>query len=147
MSTSQGPWVSVATICERVLNESDGVLSLIRVVDRITQTATGTEPPREMPPVDLNAWVVVSLKSDGARGRHTIKLRPEKPSGEQLPSMEMPVLFEGEERGAALVLNLRMQLDQEGLYWFDVIHDEANQKVLSRIPLRIIYQPQRMSTS
>ena len=30
-----GPYVQVAAFCERVLRESDGVMSLVRVVDRI----------------------------------------------------------------------------------------------------------------
>jgi len=42
-----GPHIVNATFCEKVLIEPDGVLSLIRLVDRFTQTATGPEPPEQ----------------------------------------------------------------------------------------------------
>jgi len=147
MSTSPtGPWVATALLCERVLHEADGVLSLIRVIDRVTHSAVGPQPPLEMPPVEIDLWAVIVLKSDEARGRHTVTVRPEKPSGEQMAATELPVLFEGEERGAAVVLNLKLALDQEGLYWFDVILDEQPTR-LTRIPLRLVYQPQKIATA
>jgi hypothetical protein len=133
-------------LCERVLHEADGVLSLVRIVDRVTQSAVGPQPPLEMPPVAVDLWAVIAVKSDQARGRHTVTIRPEKPSGEQMAATEMPVLFEGEERGAALVLNLKLTLDQEGLYWFDVILDDQPAR-LTRIPLRLVYQPQKIATA
>src|SRR5215203_5961123 len=37
-----GPYLQMAVICEKVLREEGGPLSLIRVVDRVTQTAEGT---------------------------------------------------------------------------------------------------------
>jgi hypothetical protein len=142
----RGPWIATATLCERVLQESDGVLSLIRLIDRITHSAMGTNPPVEMPPFEVDFWAVISFRSDEARGRHSVAFRPEKPSGEQLAATEQPVLFEGEERGAVLVFNLKMTVDQEGLYWFDILLDDQ-QAPLTRIPLRVIYQPQKIATA
>lgn len=143
--SSGGPWVASAVFCERVLHEADGVLSLIRIVDRFTQSAAGPNPPAEMPPFPLDVWAVIVLKADQALGRHTIRIRPEAPSGERLAVTELPVLFEGGDRGAALLLNVQLALEHEGLYWFDVLHGEQ-ETPLTRMPLRLVYEPRRIAT-
>ncbi len=50
---------------------------------------------------------------------------------------EFPVLFEGQDRGVAIVAPMTLVLDEEGLYWFDVTFEE---KLVTRIPLRVLYQ-------
>lgn len=134
-----GPHLAVAVLCEKVLEEKDGTLSLIRIVDRIMQSVRGYGTPTEMQPFDVGPLVmVVSLKSDRARGRFEVRLRMERPSGlqEDLP-IALPVLMEGDERGQNLLLNFGFRADLEGLYWFDVL---LNQEAITRIPLRVLYQ-------
>jgi hypothetical protein len=46
-------------------------------------------------------------------------------------------LFEGEDRGVNLILNLNIVVDQEGVYWFNVLLED---QFVTRIPLRIFYQ-------
>ena len=76
-----GPHLAAALLCERVITESDGVLSIIRVVDRVTQTASGTDPPETMPPLSIdNLSMVLSLKPDKARGRFQLRLVMNEPS-------------------------------------------------------------------
>jgi len=36
-SIRSGPYVQVAAFCERVLEEKDGVLTAVRIIDRFTQ--------------------------------------------------------------------------------------------------------------
>ena len=36
MKQADGPFVAAAFICERVLREVDGVLSAMRIIDRVT---------------------------------------------------------------------------------------------------------------
>lgn len=136
----------MAVLCEKVLQEQDGVLSVIRVVDRIIQTAIGPEAPEEMPPVPINLTVVVVLKSGSALGRNNVRITLDGPSGLPVgPEISLPVHFEGDERGSNLVLNLGFQAEDEGLYWFNV-ELEPQGVLLTRIPLRVIYQPQRLGT-
>lgn len=145
-----GPYLQAALICEKVLQEQDGVLSVIRVVDRHTATVLGPEVPADMPPVAVNATVLVILKQGDAIGRYAIKLRPEAPSGQQLPTLEVPVQFvEGAgEQGVNIVIPMNLQLQEEGLYWFDVIWSDprggAEEGLLTRVPLRVMYQPQQL---
>lgn len=139
----EGPYVATAVFCERAIQERDGVLSLIRMIDKITNALAGPSPavPNEMPPVPVNLTLVVVLKPGGARGRYTVKVRPEAPSGQRLPEVEAPVSFSGApDAGANLLFNVNMIATEEGLYWFDVLLDE---QLLTRTPLRIEYSPRR----
>lgn len=134
---SSGPYLAAAVLCERVLQEKDEVISIIRMIDRLTVTVNAAGSPETMPPAAVNFTVLIALKSGSARGRMTVKWRTETPSGLKLPDQLFPVFFEGEDRGVNLVINLNMIAEQEGLYWFDVLLDE---QLLTRIPLRILYQ-------
>lgn len=131
------PYLSTAVICEKVLQEKDDAVSLIRIVDRISVTVSSLGSPENMPPIPVNLTAFISLKSGGARGRHTVKWQTETPSGLKLPEQLFPVLFEGEDRGVNLILNLNLIADQEGVYWFDVLLED---RLFTRIPLRIVYQ-------
>ena len=92
-----GPYVQLAAICEKVLQEADGVLSVIRVIDRLILTAQGTELPDELPQGLLaNVTFVVSLRPDDARGRHPLQVRIQQPSGVFLPEQTFDVMFEGD---------------------------------------------------
>ena len=132
-----GPYLGVAALCEKVLQDKDGVASLIRIVDRVTVTVSGPEAPDEMPAVPLSYTAAIMLKSGIARGKYVVTLRGETPSGETMPQLSTPVLFEGDERGVNLFVNLNLQVKEEGLYWFDVLVEDA---VMTRIPLRVMYQ-------
>jgi hypothetical protein len=135
--------------CDRVLQEADGTLSAIRIIDRHTHVAIGPDAPHDMPPMVLSTWVLIMLKPGDARGRYTVRVRPEAPSGLQLPHLDLPVNFMGvEEQGVNIVLPLQMQLAEEGLYWFDVMWmagDDDGSVLLTRMPLRVLYQPQPTS--
>jgi hypothetical protein len=145
MVPKPGPHIAMAVFCERVLDEKDGVLSVIRIVDRFTITVRGPGVPSEMPAGQINVTLVVGLRSGNAKGRHSLSIWPELPSGERATKTEMPVFFEGEERGVNAVLQIVMPITQEGLYWFDLILDEN--QYLTRVPLRIVYQPIQASAT
>jgi len=138
MTTSaSGPFLAAALLCENILEEKDGVLSAIRIVDRIIHGARGPNPPEDMPPVPVNLRALISLKSGAARGRFAVGIVLEKPSGQREPAVEIPVLLEGEDRGANLNIALAFQAELEGLYWFEV---QLDGQPITRMPLRLIYQ-------
>ena len=134
---SSGPHLAAAILCEKILQERDETISLIRMIDRISVTVNASEAPETMPPTVINIMALISLKSGSARGRATVKLRTETPSGLKLPDQLFPVLFEGEDRGVNLIISINIIAEQEGVYWFSVILDE---QFLTSIPLRILYQ-------
>jgi len=127
-------YLQMALFCEKVLKEADNVLSVIRVVDRFT--VPGVTP--EMPPQPLTFMIVISFKSGFMRGKQVIAIRPKSPTGVDLPAMEFPVLFEGDDdRGLAMAFPIQWVPPEEGLYWWDVY---LNQELVTRMPLRVVYQ-------
>jgi uncharacterized protein DUF6941 len=137
MPFETGPYLSAAVLCERVLEEKDGVVTLVRLVDRLLIASQGPEAPSTLPPTTISLVAVIWLRSGEARGSHTLKIRPELPSGQSLDAPQVTIHLEGEERGTRSVFNLNLVAEQEGLYWFDVLFDD---NLLTRIPFRIIYQ-------
>lgn len=128
------PYVQVAAICQVPMQETTGLFSIIRLMDRLPVGGFTDE----MQPQPLNQLsLVVILKAGEMRGKYTLKIIPHTPSGQSLPALQMPALFEGEERGVILCTPLGIVATEEGLYWFDVM---IEQEVLTRIPLRVMYQ-------
>ena len=132
----EGPFLAAALLCESVLQEKDGRLSVIRINNRITITA-GTGAPEKMPPSTISATALISFRAGFARGSYSVRLQPITPSGKRLPEVSLPILLEGDDRGQNLILPIRLQAAEEGLYWFDV---RLNERLLTRIPLRLVYR-------
>jgi hypothetical protein len=129
--------VKAAALCENVIEDKEGVLSLIRIVDRVVHTAAGSNAPLEMPPIrDYGITVVLMLVSGEARGSHNVTLALQQPSGLTQSLWSTSVLFEGEERGANLIVKLRLTLEYQGLYWVNVAIDD---ELATRIALRVVY--------
>ncbi len=136
-----GPFLSYALLCEKVLQEQDSVVSFIRVVDRIVSTSVGPDTPTQMPPVPVNLTLAVCLKSGAARGRNAIRVRLLAPTGLRTDTeVSVPVLFEGEDRGVSAYLNVAFSATEEGVYWFEIGLDDPD-LLLTRVPLRVLYQP------
>lgn len=132
-----GPYIQVAAICERALQEKDGVVSLVRLVDRFTMTIPGPATPDRTPASTISLTIAVMLKSGFFQGRGTLKVVPNTPSGQQMSELSMPVLLEGQDRGVNVILNTQFVVKEEGLYWLDVSFEG---QLLTRIPMRILYQ-------
>ena len=132
-----GPWLMGAFFCEKILTEKDGVLSAIRLVDRITVTASGPGAPEKMPPSTISVTAHIGFKAGFFRGSREAKLVAHNPSQAILATTVLPMFFEGEDRGATAVLPMTVVFREEGLYWFDVLLGE---RLVTRMPLRVIYQ-------
>ena len=136
MPFERGPYLTTATFCEQVLQEATGVLSLIRIVDRMNITASGPTAPEEMPPAQLNWTLVITLKSGDARGSHPVKIVPQLPSGETKSPMIMSVHLEGDNKGQNIVSKVNMTLEMPGIYWFLIYVDDH---LITKVPLEVIY--------
>jgi hypothetical protein len=137
MAFEDGPFISACCFCDMAIKDVTGTLSLIRIIDVITHAGSGPNPPVDMPAFDHELKLVIILRSGMARGRSMLKIVPEEPDGSSGKPLELSVHFDGEEKGANVVIDLRYRFKLEGLYWFDVYIDD--QKINS-IPLRIKYQ-------
>jgi hypothetical protein len=134
-----GPYVNVAVFCERVLQEKDDVITLVRIVDQITVSVTGTDAPDELPPgAAVSTNLVISLRAGQATGKQRVQITFEHPDGSRHPGPELPVHFtQGSSGGANLILNMNVALSTTGIYWADIL---VNGRLVTRLPLEIRYQ-------
>ena len=140
MNIHEGPFLNAALLCEKILEEKDGVVSAIRIIDRIIRTSSSPNPPKVMEPFNYTLSLLVKLKSGSVRGVYPIKITLIRPSGENPLPIEIPVNFEGEEdRGVDLIARLETKFEVPGIYWVEIY---LKDDFLTRVPLRVIYMPQ-----
>ncbi len=126
------PYVTAALLCEKVLQEKDGSLSVIRIADRVEYRLEGA-PEGLRPTVTLAG--IVALRSGPVSGDHFLKIIIENPHGDRKEVHRQQMTLAGEDKGQNLILNLNLAIEHEGLYWFDVLFDED---LLTRIPLTVL---------
>lgn len=128
------PHLAVAVFCEKVLKEADGVISIIRIVDRFRVRGTTPEMGRQT----IRFTVMIVFRAGFMRGKTTISIKPHSPSKKEMPTIDIPVLFEGDdERGVVIAAETNFEVDEEGLFWFDLA---VMGETVTRMPLRIEYQ-------
>lgn len=138
MTITGGPYLQTAVFCDRVLHETDGVYSLIRIVDRWVVAGT-TE---QMATTLIQTNLVITMKSGTYRGAAKVQIIPTNPSGQEMPSLNLPVNFEGDDdRGVAIALPIAFPVQEPGVYWFDV---QVGGQSFSKVPLRVLYQQTAM---
>jgi hypothetical protein len=144
-----GPHVQAAFFCEKVIRAQGGGNSFISVVEGITASAVGEDVPDEMPPLSLQPlMLVVNLWAGKTKGRYTLKIRPERPSGVQEDELKIPLNFrETGNKGIDTIIPMPYIATEEGVYWFDIILSATRQedRLLTRIPLNVMYQPGQLA--
>lgn len=134
-----GPFVTLAVFCERTIKEADGVLSLIRVVDRLELSGSGPDAPDELPPgAVVNTHLVIGLKPGAARGPQKVQVVMEHPDGvTRKDGPEIPIHFTGDQNaGQNLDLEIGIVLSGPGTYYADVF---VNGRLVTRTPLEVRY--------
>jgi len=134
------PYLKLGTICERVLQEKDGVLSLIRIVDKFTLTISGKEPPDQLPRGLKLLTIIMSWV--GGLGSHEAVFNIISPSGEtQRSPQSWSFTLDAINRGHNIIVTLPVSISKEGVYWIEFI---LNDQVKSRIPFQVIYERQKL---
>ena len=134
------PYLKLGTICERVLEEKEGVLSLIRMVDRFTITITGKEPPEQLPHLLRPLTIIMSWV--GGLGSHEAAFNIISPSGEtQRSPRSWSFSLDAINRGHNIIVTLPVSMAKEGVYWIEFI---LNDQVKSRVPFQVIYERQKL---
>lgn len=134
---STGPYVNTAVFCERVLQEKDGVLSLIRIIDQMNIPIPSSGLETGAPGPLVQPTLCVALKPGDARGRQTAQIVLEHPDTSRHEGPPISISFTGgPNQGTNLVLPMPIQVSSEGLYWADVL---LNGRLMTRVPLQITY--------
>ena len=138
MATKKLPYVTAALLCEKVLQESDGTVSAIRIIDRVQYRIEQALPPGVKPMLSVQG--LICIKSGPVIGQHTLKVVSERPDGQRKDVHVQPVELRGKDHGINLILNIGIGVDQDGLFWFEVLFDD---ELLSRFPLLITPLPEQ----
>ena len=134
-----GPYLKAAVLCENAIEDKQGVLSLIRIVDRTILGARGPEVPDEMPSFKQRIFVVLMFVSGDARGTHQCSIVLQKPDGLRQLINSGTVLLEGDDRGANVIIEMNLDVELEGLHWYEV---RLGNQISTQIPWRVVYQRQ-----
>ncbi len=128
-----GPFLQMAVLCQAVLQEGNGQLSLVRITDSLGLAGV----QREMQPQPFTLHMVVAFRAGFAHGKYSVKVVGNTPSKQEFPVGEQSPYFEGEDRGVNLIFLLSLVLQEEGVFWFDVLLQDT---FVTRTPLRVTYQ-------
>lgn len=133
------PYISAALLCERIIQEKDEGITLVRIIDKLQYEVQGVQlPPGVRPAIPLSCFV--SLKSGAITGSHTIKIAIERPNGQRKDILEHSFDFLGKDHGQNLIVRMTLGVEQDGLHWFDVLFDG---ETLTRIPIVISPLPKQ----
>jgi hypothetical protein len=132
-----GPFLKAAAICSDVIEGKDGVLSLIRVIDRLTVSTHTSSGEVQVPVARYPVKIVLMFVSGRARGTYDVAVKIEQPDGATKECWSGGIFLEGEDRGANIIIAADVEFPTQGLYWFDLYFDGAG---LTRMPFRVIHQ-------
>lgn len=135
MESPLEPRLKVGALCERVLQEKDGVISIIRLIDRLVITAQGIDVPKELPPGMTRVTVIMCWVS--GLGDYEAKVRVNTPDNEIIESGTLPFRLDSLEAVHNQIVKMTIPVRLPGNYWFEFI---LNDEVRGRVPLRVIYQ-------
>lgn len=135
------PHLIAALFCEKPLQEQDGVLSAIRIFDRVfIPKLEQNEPPQQVFPLAL----LLMFKSGGYKGKAKVRVVPKAPSGVVRKDFEQEIeLPEQPNAGANLILNIAFAPREEGVYWFEIL---VNGELVTRTPLDVQLLPTQPQT-
>jgi len=144
---SSGPHVRAALLCERVLEETDRVPSLIRVIDRFLVSGlaasmsgnlyTITSPLIIAPPqYVVSFFLFLAFASGDFVGRKSLRIAlfsEATPDAPQLEGGVQEVAFI-KDGGVNIIQGVTLPLATLGRYWFDVTLDGVH---VARVPFRV----------
>jgi hypothetical protein len=138
VAEQEGPFVE-ALICERVIQETDGVLTIVRLIDQVNLERPPT-PLLPLIPAPFQAAVLVVLKGGKPGAKHSVEVIVHAPSGiatqVAAQTVELASRFPRGIAGANLILQMKMGLKDDGTYWFEVRLDG---KRATATPLRVAF--------
>ena len=135
------PGLRVGVFCEKVLTENDGVVSLIRIVDRYfldipeESPNAAAEPPRNLA---VATTLFVMYRAVGPWGPAPVRIVMVRPDGAREQVAETDVEFVGDDiNGINLVVNLIFGATVPGTYAFDVSWSDQPP---SRLLLQVVHR-------
>lgn len=134
-----GPFVTAAFFCERVLHEKDEVLSAMRIMDVLTLTGPGPFPGEPGGPEHIvyPLMALVMVRNGRGAGPAQLELRQFRANGQLGNVVPQAIEFGTPDQPTRIIQNVRLLITQQGLLWTEV---RVDGRLLTRMPLRLIFQ-------
>lgn len=118
---SLGPYVQAALLCERVVQESGGRVTIVRLLDRVVVRTGVTANQAQILPTTVSCHAVVILKTGSRPGKFKLRLLLTSPSKKPLREFSVDIDLPAEEdQGVNIVMPIKFSATEEGVYWFEV---------------------------
>src|SRR2546427_11635566 len=135
---SLGPYVQAALLCERVVQESGGRVTIVRLIDRVIAPTVATVGPAQIPPTIVSCHAVVILKTGSRPGNYKLRLLLTSPSKRPIREFSLNIsLPDEEDQGVNGVMPIQFPATEEGVYWFEVRLDNEEWP-LTKTSLRLV---------
>jgi hypothetical protein len=134
------PYLAAAFFCEKVLEQKDDVLTIVRIVDTFFVTIPDNLPlsPGVKPAIQIAGLLSFKKASLGTEGeKHEARMKLRLPSGRvhSLPAREFN--FKPDElSGYNMILNIALGVEEYGLFWLEISVDDD--EVMTRMPFRLL---------
>jgi hypothetical protein len=136
---AERPFLSAAFLCEKVLRETDEVLSVVRIVDTFWLAAVPKGIPQDVKPA-IQAAMLLSFTRASASGAETHRgqVIAYKPSGTTAKTepLDFEILFKDEDIAKCnLIVSLAIGIEEFGLHRIDVFLDG---EFMTKIPFKLL---------
>jgi hypothetical protein len=133
---SQGPYVQAALLCDRVVQENSGRVTIIGLLDRVITRPIA--PGTDVPATQVSCHAVVILKTGSYPGKYKLRLLLKSPSNKPLREFSLNVVLpDVEDQGINVVMPIKFPAKEEGVYWIEVKLGEADSP-LTKTSLRLV---------
>lgn len=136
------PDLRAILLCERIIEEKDGSLSIFRIIDSVTITVppgTPIDRPLSPPPFEMSA--LISLTAGSARGEHHFVVDVLAPTGAKSKQSNVPftAFFENENAAANFVLRMNATFPIAGQYRLTITR-RGEKQPFGTAPVQVIYK-------
>ena len=127
------PVVGLACLCEKVLTEKDGVITLVRLVDQFTAVVPPNLPEGFKPHISMT--LVLNLRAAGLTGKHDVRIVMHGPTKAADPQDFVVEFPPGDLSAVNLLLTVGIGIEKFGNCRLDVLFDG---EPLTTVPFRLI---------
>jgi hypothetical protein len=133
------PYCMAALLCEKIVQEPDGVPTIVRAIDKITfqvpEALLGV-----IPGFGWQGSLLLIFKSGTAKVKKTVIVKGINPDGTELmEDISSKITFAGDDglSGSNVYIQLTLMVRMKGLHWFHVLLDG---KRVMRVPFIVEFK-------
>ncbi len=142
MTAHSGPFLQSALFCDRILQEHDGTISVIRIIDTLYVDIKRVAPD-SLVSIPVEIQCLISLKAGSYRGAAVIEIvREDPPDYHHGDPWTHTIEFTGamSTLGVNMIATLQFPVRESRDEWFSVL---VNGECVTRMPLQVTLEMPR----